>query len=587
MNYNNLTFDYNSEENKFKSVVMTHISILFILVFMIAHPNMAAQARIEPMITASYSQSEPYNKSCPENYAAGCGPVAIAQILKFYGQPTHGYGEVCYKSSNISDSIRVNFEQFTFDWVNMTDTYSPDSQNATTKGNVADLIFACGAAMYAQYGTSTSINNYAKMLYGLQHFLHFSPNSRYIHRKYYSTSEWLEILNDQLRAGHPVFYRGSWLYKGKNIGHMFIIDGMDEEGLYHVNFGHGGRNDKFLDINVINQTGSYPGGKNVCYNASQAMTINCFPTPDATYPAQSCMLDDYIILNNDISVQSVSLLPGEPFTLSCKLRNCCGDNSKINFGWGIVKDNALQTILTKNSYNLKAGNTFKKNKNIIVKLPTDIADGEYTLKLFSSSTQEPEWQEVYDDAINKVSVLVSGGKATITIPNNHTGDPDLYLYRQAYVVSSEKDSNDITIGLPIANETVNNFQDNVRIEITTSERVHSYDVILPVYSQTSTEYQVHIPDFSLSPGESIVSIKSFYYYALEDNYRVMGMSSDIENIYMNETVASDLYIFSIDGVLIKRISAEKVGKTYSEFLQNLPKGLYIIKEGKTSRKIAI
>ena len=106
-------------------------------------------------------------------------------------------------------------------------------------------MIASEAEMYSNYGSSTSVGNYAKMMYGLQHYLHISPDSRYLQRKYYTTAEWLEMLNGNLSEGHPVFYRGSWKFKGGNVGHMFVIDGRDDDGNYHVNFGHGGRQDKY------------------------------------------------------------------------------------------------------------------------------------------------------------------------------------------------------------------------------------------------------------------------------------------------------------------------------------------------------
>ena len=61
--------------------------------------NMAVSAQeVAPMLTTKYSQTAPYNNSCPEKSAAGCGPVAIAQILTKYKQPVHGYGTVSYQS---------------------------------------------------------------------------------------------------------------------------------------------------------------------------------------------------------------------------------------------------------------------------------------------------------------------------------------------------------------------------------------------------------------------------------------------------------------------------------------------------------
>lgn len=59
-----------------------------------------------------YSQTAPYNNSCPDNSAAGCGPVAVAQILTKYKQPTHGYGSVSYQSGANKYAVDVEFENY-------------------------------------------------------------------------------------------------------------------------------------------------------------------------------------------------------------------------------------------------------------------------------------------------------------------------------------------------------------------------------------------------------------------------------------------------------------------------------------------
>ena len=154
--------------------------------------NIAVSAQeVAPMLATKYSQTAPYNNSCPNNSAAGCGPVAIAQILTKYKQPVHGYGSVSYQSGANKYAVDVDFENYIFDWDNIKDDYRGEYTDQQAKA-VADLVYACGAAMYAQYGSATSINNYAKMLYGLQHNLHISEDARYLRRQHYSTAEWIE-----------------------------------------------------------------------------------------------------------------------------------------------------------------------------------------------------------------------------------------------------------------------------------------------------------------------------------------------------------------------------------------------------------
>ena len=123
---------------------------------------------IPPMLTSEYDQSYPYDKKCPYNSAAGCGAVAIAQILRYYGMPSHGYGEMSYYSTYLMDSVKVNFEEMKFDWDLLSDRYEEGDFSDASADAVASVVFASGAAMYSNYGSSTSVGNYAKMMYGLQ-----------------------------------------------------------------------------------------------------------------------------------------------------------------------------------------------------------------------------------------------------------------------------------------------------------------------------------------------------------------------------------------------------------------------------------
>lgn len=86
--------------------------------------NMAMSAQeVAPMLTTKYSQTTPYNNCCPNNSAAGCGPVALAQILSKYKQPVHGYESVSYQSGANKYAVNLDFEKYIFDWDNIKDDY--------------------------------------------------------------------------------------------------------------------------------------------------------------------------------------------------------------------------------------------------------------------------------------------------------------------------------------------------------------------------------------------------------------------------------------------------------------------------------
>lgn len=578
---------------KFKFTILTCITCMAVLT--------TKGQEVDQMITAKFQQSTPYDNSCPDSTMAGCGPIAVAQILSYYKQPAHGYGDVSYTSG--AYDINVCMDSLSFDWNNMLDEYiyvdSTQYRNYTdAEGKaVADVVFGCGVAMHATYGDSaTGVNNYAMMMYGMQHYLHMSVDSRYLRRMHYSTAEWIEMLNEQLWAGHPVFYRGDWYWtsRGTKSGHMFVIDGLDTDGNYHFNFGHGtgsGRNlyDKYTDINVINYSGTYPGGRPVCYNAGQAMVINCFPTPDyQDYPSNMCFSDASIIINKDTTVTSIEVGLGEAFYLGCSLRNANWEKVSINYGWAIEKEGEFQEIISQSTYSLSAGNTFSSMKHLNVSLPTTLDDGEYKLALYFKQTSDSVWQKVCDCAQSEVDATISGGIATITASGNHMQDPQLYLAEDITEVEPEYYSSEPgrSFRLVIANPTTNNFQDTIRLEITTNGEQYTYDAILPVYSQTQTEFHYLISDSMLDiEGMDITEITPYYYYALEGRFIKFGESVNSVESIMDDDVSSDITVYTLDGIKIASIKAEKVETGYPSLLNSLARGIYIIKEGNKSRKI--
>lgn len=554
--------------------------------------NVAVTAQeVAPLLTTKYSQTAPYNNSCPDNSAAGCGPVAIAQILTKYKQPAHGYESVSYQSGANKYAINVDFENYIFDWDNIKDDYQGEYTDRQAKA-VADLVYACGAAMYAQYGSATSINNYAKMLYGLQHNLHISEDARYLRRQHYSTAEWIEMLNAQLRAGHPVFYRGTWLFDGTEAGHMFVIDGLDAEGKYHVNFGHLGSGDKFADVNVLNQSGTNPGGRGVCYNATQAMVINCFPTPEHTgYPLQRCISEEAIILNKDTLLRQTTVNLGEKFTLSCNLRNYSLQKATVNYGWGLEKDGQLIDILRQRTYGLSAGNKFAETRHLDFALPTTLEDGDYKLVLYSKSDIDPTWSKVWASAPTEVEVMVKGSKAEITVPDNHLGDPKLYLEKDIAEVENafEKTVSGRAFELSFVNPSTNNFQSKIKLEIVADGAEYSYVTTQPVFSQSKTTYHILVPQSAIAlKGKSITSIKAYYYNAIEDDYTPLGTTEPSGiNAPETEYPKGDILIYTANGFLVKRIAAGNVAESYGNILKLLPQGIYIVKEGNKARKIAL
>lgn len=568
------------------------LTILFVLFCRSFIVNVDSQT-IEPLVQAEFDQNKPFNDSCPGNSLAGCGPTAIAQILTRYKTPAGSVGTASYKYAG--ETVEVTLDGISFDWDNILDRYTKESYNSVQAKAVADLVYACGAAMNVTYGkSSTSVTNYARMLFGLQHNLHFSVDARYLRRVFYSTAEWIEMINEQLKEKHPVFYRGTWFFKNDSSDHMFLIDGLDEKGFYHVNFGKSGSGNKFACLDYLNQSGTNPGNRGVCWNTKQVMFINSYPTPEFNdYPEQVCISEEPIILNKDTMLHSVTLDLGTSFTLSCRLRNCSNEKASIYFGWALVKDGQFIKMLNYGSYGLNPGNTFKEASHLTVKLPTDLVDGEYTLQLYHKLKTETDWREVWQCAPTKVDVAVNKGRATITPPDNHLRDPELYLKES--IVEIDNAFKSVTNGqgrvfeLQLGNNTTNNYEGAIKLELVADGKTYEYETTQAVYSQTHPVYQILIPTSAINlEGKNISTVRAYYFYS--GAYHLIGIgesSTAVSEMHDQVGGNGDLKIYSVNGLLLKTIKATDISYSYNYFLNSLPKGIYIIKEGKTTRKIIL
>lgn len=539
------------------------------------------------MVKADFDQNYPFNKFCPDLDAAGCGPVAIAEILSYYKSPPKGRGSVSYENpKNPGQLITADLDNMPFDWDNILNQYNANEYTGLQADAVANLIYACGAAMRVAYGPSTSTQNKNQLVYCLQHNLCMSPDSRYLNRQYYSTSDWIEILNKQLRLGYPVFYRGSKIYDGSESGHMFVIDGMNEKGLYHANWGHGGYGNKYTDLDILNQgnANALPGGRWTCYNFKQAMMINCYPTPEIEkYPLQWCDLYEPIRINDDDNINEITIVSDQTFSLNTRVVNCSEEAMSVNCKFFLMKDGKEISRLSDVRFcNFRPYYIGKINTDI--RLPKALPDGEYEIILFSKSDAEPDWKPVYDNPVNKIMVTIDNDRAKIYSPSCHAGNPCLYFPEPIEV---ERVDTGIELKCIFANPTINNFSDIVRFSITTDKGIFQHEALVCVYSQTESRYGILISDSQLSLSQAnIISISAAYRYGNDEAYFHIGDSNISAILYPEATdIAKDIHVYDITGKLMGCIKATEIASGLQPFISSLPHGIYILVEGKKTRKI--
>jgi len=555
-----------------------YYSLLF--VFSISAWEGHAQNSIDPMVAASWHQSAPFNNECPNGSAAGCGAIAVAQILHYYKMPEHGYGQAKY------NNVDVDFESRQIDWNHIRDSYPKGGYSDAEGQAVASLVYQVGAAMKMQYGSSSMPSNYASMMWGLQHHLHFSPKSRYRHRRYYSTAEWIEMLNTELQNGHPVLYRGDHTSPGKdNAGHMFVIDGCDAEGRYHFNFGHASKSqDKFTDLNIINQgDGIWPGIYSVSYHHRQAMVTDFYPVDgleDNDYDHTAIVLNSPIVLEDQPYAKSIRTNGKVLAEFQFRYVSFVGDSCQFSLGFFQQGELKAVSKTVRNPNLTVGGNTVNVKRNFT--LPDHLADGNYEMSIISRDDENSAWVRGWDNAPNNIPVTVKNDVYTFNMPNYHTLDTNLYLESGSITEVQDVASERKVLELTVCNPSDNNFEDSLRLSVTANGETLNYDLVTSIYEGQRITYRFLVAnnDIDMSNG---YTAEVYYREANAGKWlRLTDQSSGVKTKLSSSFDSVEIY--TIGGRLLNRIGKNNIDVGYSKMLAQLPKGIYILRDKNGTRK---
>lgn len=222
----------------------------------------ADYAEIEPICKTTWDQRAPYNNLTPtidgRPTVTGCVATAIAQVLKTYEYPQKGTGVCTYFWGGGNKSLSLDFDQITFDWANMLNSYASNGNDPeVSKTAVATLMMACGYASEMDFGTEASGANGQVLASGLVRYFGFDPALQYLERRFFSLSEWQDRVYGELAAGRPLYYDGSSINKE---GHAFVVDGYRSEGYFHLNWGWGGLADGYFLLTALDPASQGTGG---------------------------------------------------------------------------------------------------------------------------------------------------------------------------------------------------------------------------------------------------------------------------------------------------------------------------------------
>ena len=202
------------------------------------------------LYTARWSQMAPYNNQCPLDGGAhsltGCTQTAMAIIMYHHRWPLRAVGITEPYTTAKGIYVPARDLNHAYDWDVMLETYTEGNYSDAAAEAVAMLMADIGYAFKAEY-TAVDTGAFPDML-ALYEKFGYSPASNIAVRRNFSDDYWVAMLRREIEASRPVFYAG---YTSEGAGHAFVIDGVDDNNYFHINWGWGGLCDGFFAIDNL------------------------------------------------------------------------------------------------------------------------------------------------------------------------------------------------------------------------------------------------------------------------------------------------------------------------------------------------
>ena len=226
---------------------------------------------VEPLLASIWNQTDLYNDMAPEDPSSvfsghcksGCVANAMSQIMRYWEWPRHGQGSHSYNASSYYGNYgwqQANFGEATYQFEFMPDYLdfaSPQYEVDAT----ALLEYHAGVSVDMGYGPSASGAYSQDVPDALTDYFRYSND---LHLEYEGNqTQWENNLRTNLNGGMPLYYASS----GDAGGHAYVLDGYDDNNMFHLNWGWAGWDNGYYAIDGFYLTYySFPWYHNAIFN---------------------------------------------------------------------------------------------------------------------------------------------------------------------------------------------------------------------------------------------------------------------------------------------------------------------------------
>ncbi|MBO4849314.1 MAG: C10 family peptidase [Prevotella sp.] len=371
---------------------------------------------VKPFLTTYFGHYAPYYNFNPTYdgktpSGCACATVALAEVMAHYKYPEKLPKAYGYTTETLEIEL-PDLPGYTVDWNNILPNYTDFDYDQTQCDEIARFINHLGQALHSDFQEdSSSPSNYVYTV--LKNYGYRSSSITQMTSKLLPV--WEDTFYDDLIHGRPV------IASGRNITvsgarHVFIFDGYDQDGYYHVDWGWNGCAQGYYNFSHLSPY------KNVATYSYYRDTWFVYNVEPKTYDQQVRTQSEHA----NLDLTSLTLSGGKIVT---KRTNYSGYSGTFLQGLGLVDEyNKMLKVLAWDSITLKNSSEVTSKTWTINDL-SGIKDGTYRVFAISQLVNgDSIWH--YDkvrSTYGHVKAVVKGGSATFSLVPTiayHSFEPD-------------------------------------------------------------------------------------------------------------------------------------------------------------------
>lgn len=387
-------------------------------------------AAIAPMVETQWNQMEPYNYMCPiirgeaVRSVTGCVATAMAQIIYYHKHPVEQTKAIpAYELS--SRYVIPGADPVTLNWDAMQLTYTgSEAEDDPSALAVAQLMVLCGKSVKMSYSSSASGAASESVPAALKEYFDYDGAAHMVYRDEYANADWEKMIYDELAAKRPVYLSGTSVSGTSVVGHAFVCDGYDGEGLFHINWGWGGMSDGFFRLTLLNPDDHGTGGNNGSggFNMDEGAIIGIQPNQGGTSQEVAQMtLDHFAATEETVTRNSIFGSFSVPVNAACWNNMSQTLSVELGLAYYDESNEMVGEPSGLGSYSLDTGYGLSYDE---LSMGDGIKEGTYYVKFVHKVNGSDEWTLMKNADKYYLELQVNGTTATIV---NHAPQQDFVV----------------------------------------------------------------------------------------------------------------------------------------------------------------